>query len=97
MRFIHTNDRSVNRSRKRFTILASTVHHNMEPQKIPATRNKVSQRPLYCPIPSVARIAMNDSTVVGLVSVSRKVSRKSEAFDERPFFCALNVCGRLKK
>ena len=56
----------------------STIHHIIEPQKIPPTRNTVSHHSLWDPRPSAASRATNDSTVVGFVRVNRNVDRISE-------------------
>ena len=41
-RFINSRMRSLSRPRKWFTMLLSTIHHAIEPQKIPITRNTVN-------------------------------------------------------
>ncbi len=74
-RFIDHRMRSLNRSRKRFTMLPSAIHHAIEPQKIPPARNKVNHHCLWPRMPSAARSARNDSTVVGFVRVKRNVDR----------------------
>jgi len=55
----------LNRSGKWSTMLLSTIHHAIEPQKIPPTRNTVNHHCLGSPMPSAARMATNDSTVAG--------------------------------
>src|ERR1035437_5562396 len=98
MRFINSRVRSLNRSRKWFTMLLSTIHHAIEPQKIPATRNTVDHHGLRSPMPSAARRARKDSTVVGFVRVKRNADLKSEDALLRPCSCAFSESGgRLKK
>jgi hypothetical protein len=48
-------------------------------------------------MPSAARMARNDSTVVGFVSVKRNVDLKSEYALARSCVCAFSGSGRLKK
>jgi len=85
-RFIDRRMRALNRSRKCFTMLLSTLHHAIEPQKIPPMRNTVNHHRLRSLMPSAARRARNDSTVVGFVRVKRNVHLKSEYAPARSCF-----------
>ena len=70
--------RSVILLRRWFATLTRMIHQIIDPQNIPATRSEVCHSGRCRPMPSVARTARNESTVVGLVTFRKNAETKSE-------------------
>src|SRR5580700_3260062 len=85
MRFNQSMVVSVTLSRSMVAPTVKTIHHDMEPQNMPPTRSDVCHNGRCLPRPSMASTARNESTVVGLVAVSRNADTKSECEEELLF------------